>query len=470
MPHDPAVASTQPLTPACAHASCSPSRFAHHSSVLQALAGDVLQYAKMLGASDCEVEVSEGFGQAVTVRCGDVENIEYNRDKGIGVTVYLGARKGYASTSNFSSAALRETVDAALNIARYTAEDSCAGLPETGLLATREECARDLDLYHPWYIGIEEAVDAARRCEQSAFTVSPQITNSEGATVSVQEAHFIAANSRGFMGGYPSSRHYVSCSVIAGKDAAMQRDDWYSTARNPAHLSSPEAIGNYAAQRALARMGARQVKTCRVPVLFEAPLAASLIGHFVHAASGGSLYRKSSFLTNCLGARVFSPVVQISEHPHLVGGMASSLFDSDGVATRHREVVTAGELQGYFLGVYSARKLGMQSTGNAGGCHNLIVRPGSHDFAGLLRTMRRGLLVTELLGHGINYVSGDYSRGAAGFWVEDGEIAYPVEEITIAGNLKDMFRHIVEVGNDILVRGSKQVGSILIEEMKVAGG
>lgn len=447
-----------------------PARFAHSSSVLQDLAHDVLQYAKMLGASDCEVDVSEGFGQVTTVRLGDIENIEYNRDKGIGVTVYLGARKGYASTSNFSTAALRETVNAALNIARFTAEDPYAGLPEERLLATQEECALDLDLYHPWCIGIKDAIDMARRCEQSAFAVSQQITNSEGATVSVQEAHFIAANSRGFMGGYPSSRHYVSCSIIAGRDAAMQRDDWYSTSRNPVHLSAPEAIGDYAARRALARLGARKMKTCKAPVLFEAPLAASLIGHFVHAASGGSLYRKSSFLADCLGARVFSPVVQISERPHLAGGMASSSFDNDGVATRHREVVKAGELQGYFLGVYSARKLGMQSTGNAGGCHNLIVQPGEYDFSGLLRTMRRGLLVTELLGHGVNYVTGDYSRGAAGFWIEDGEIAYPVEEITIAGNLKDMFSHIVEVGNDVLVRGAKQVGSILIEEMKVAGG
>ncbi len=445
------------------------SRFAHPRPVLQQLAEDALKHAETLGASDCEVDVSEGFGQGVTVRCGDIESIEYNRDKGVGVTVYLGQRKGYASTSNFSPAALRETVAAALSIARFTAADPCAGLPEASLLATREDCRIDLDLYHPWRIGIDASIDLARRCEQAAFAVSPRIANSEGASVSIQEAHFVAANSRGFMGGYPSSRHYLSCSVIAGKGEAMQRDDWYSTARDPASIASPEAVGDYAARRALARLGARKVETCRVPVLFEAPLAASLIGNFVHAASGGSLYRKASFLVGRLGKNVFSRRVHISERPHLIGGLASSLFDNDGVATRHREVVVDGELQGYFLGVYSARKLGMQSTGNAGGSHNLIVRPGKHDFPGLLRKMRRGLLVTELLGHGINYVNGDYSRGAAGFWVENGEIAYPVEEVTIAGNLRDMFRHVVAIGNDVVVRGSKQVGSILVEEMKVAG-
>ena len=445
------------------------SRFAHPLSALQELAEDVLEHARRQGASDCEVDVSEGFGQGVTVRCGAVETIEYNRDKGIGVTVYLGQRKGHASTSDFSAAALRETVEAALNIARFTAEDPCAGLPEAGLLATRDDCAVDLDLYHPWHIGVDQSIELARRCEQAAFAVSPLVSNSEGATVSIQEGHFVAANSRGFMGGYPTSRHFVSCSVIAGKDDAMQRDDWYSTARDPRSIAAPEAIGDYAARRALSRLGARKIRTGKVPVLFEAPLAASLIGNFVHAASGGSLYRKTSFLVDALGKQVFSKNVRISESPRLRGGLASSLFDNDGVATRERDVVADGVLQGYFLGVYSARKLGLQSTGNAGGCHNLVVHPGKHDFGGLLRKMGRGLLVTELLGQGINYVNGDYSRGAAGYWVENGEIVHPVEEITIAGNLRDMFMHIAAVGNDVLVRGSKQVGSILVEEMKVAG-
>ena len=452
-----------------AAASGAESRFAHSSSLLQELASDVLKHAKALGASDCEADVSEGFGQSVTVRCGEVETIEYNRDKGIGVTVYLGQRKGHASTSDFSRAALRETVEAALAIARYTADDPCAGLPDAALMATRRQCARNLDLYHPWQIDVDASIDLARRCEQAAFAVSPEITNSEGASVSIQEGHFAAANSLGFVGGCPTSRHYLACSVIAGKEDAMQRDDWYSTARNPKDIATPEAIGDYAARRALSRLGSRKLKTCKVPVLFEAPLAASLIGNFVHAASGGSLYRKTSFLIDQLGKPVFSKNVRISERPHLRGGFASCMFDNDGVATCDREVVDDGVLQGYFLSAYSARKLGMQTTGNAGGCHNLIVHPGEHDFPGLLKHMGRGLLVTELLGQGVNYVNGDYSRGAAGYWVENGEIAYPVAEITIAGNLRDMFQRVAAVGNDVLVRGSKRVGSILIEEMKVAG-
>jgi len=431
---------------------------------------DVLAHARKSGASDCEVDVSEGFGQSVTVRCGDVETIEYNRDKGIGVTVFIGKRKGNASTSDFSRAALRETVEAALNIARFTAEDDCAGLPDASLLATREQGFADLGLYHPWLLSVEEAVELARRCEQAAFDVSPQVTNSEGASVSIQEGQFVSANSLGFMGGYPTSRHYLSCSVIAGKDDGMQRDDWYSTSRDPGQIASAEAIGDYAARRALSRLGPRKIRTCKVPVLFEAPLAASLIGSFVHASSGGSLYRKTSFLVDCLGKRIFPKGMCISERPHLHGALASSMFDNDGVATRDRELVTDGVLQGYFLSAYTGRKLGMQTTGNAGGCHNLIVKPGAHDFRGLLKKMGRGLLVTELLGQGINYVTGDYSRGAAGYWVEGGEIQHAVEEITIAGNLRDMFLNIVDVGNDVLVRGSKQVGSILIGEMKVAGG
>ena len=447
----------------------SESRFSHPLETLQQLAQDVLAHAKHLGASDCEVDVSEGFGQSVTVRCDEVETIEYNRDKGIGITVYLGQQKGHASTSDFSASALRETVEAALSIARFTAPDPCAGLPGPELLATREQAFADLDLYHPWTVSVDESVDLARRCEQAAFAVSPEVTNSEGATVSIQEGHFISANSLGFMGGYPTSRHYLACSVIAGKDETMQRDDWYSTARDARNIATPEEIGDYAARRALARLGARKIKTCKVPVLFEAPLASSLIGNFVHSVSGGSLYRKATFLVDSLGKPVFSKNVKISEQPHLPGGLSSSTFDSDGVATREREVVVDGVLNGYFLSAYSARKLGMQSTGNAGGCHNLVVKPGRHNFEALLKKMGRGLVVTELLGQGVNYVNGDYSRGAAGFWVEDGKIVHAVEEITIAGNLRDLFRHVAAVGNDVLVRGSKQVGSLIIEQMKVAG-
>lgn len=445
------------------------SRFSYRLDILREFAQDALAYARKQGASDCEVDVVEGLGQSVTVRRAAVETIEYNRDKGISVTVYLGQRKGYASTSDFSATALRETVDAALNIARFTAVDPCAGLPDAALLAPPNLSHADLNLYHPWHLSIEEAIDLAQRCEQAAFAVSDQVSNSEGATVSLQESQFISANSLGFVGGYPTSRHYLSCSVIAGKNEQMQRDDWYSTARDPQQIATPEAIGDYAARRALSRLGGRKIKTCKAPVLFEAPLAVSLIGNFTHAASGGSLYRKTSFLVDQLGKQIFSKNVQISERPHLPGGLASGYFDSDGVATSDREVVSDGVLQAYFLSTYTARKLGMQTTANAGGCHNLIVHPGTHDFRGLLKEMGRGLLVTELLGQGVNYVNGDYSRGAAGYWVEDGEIVYPVEEITIAGNLRDMFRHIVALGNDVLVRGSKQVGSILVEQMKVAG-
>ena len=440
--------------------------FSFSQDSLRAMAQDILDHAKSRGASACEADVSEGYGQSVTVRMGAVETIEYNRDKGVGVTVYLGQRRGYASTSDFSRAALHATVDAALSIARFTAPDEAAGLPEAELLARG---GMALDLYHPWPLPVDEAIDIARRCEAAAFAVSPLVRNTEGAGVSAQQSHFVSANSLGFMGGYASSRHYLSCSAIAGEGDAMQRDDWYSTHRDAAELAEPERVGEYAARRALSRLGARKIATCEAPVLFEAPLAAGLIGNFVYAASGGSLYRKSSFLLDSLGKQVFSPQVHISERPHLPRGLASSPFDDDGVATHDREVVEAGVLKGYFLSTYSARKLGMRTTGNAGGSHNLIVRPGKRDLVGLAALMGRGLLVTELLGQGVNYVTGDYSRGASGYWVENGEITHPVQEITIAGNLKEMLRGIVAVGNDVLVRGSKQVGSILVDRMTIAG-
>lgn len=433
---------------------------------MRAIAQAVLDHAAAKGATACEVDVSEGFGQTVSVRRQEVETIEYNRDKGLGVSVYLGQRRGHASSSDFSPTALQASVDAALSIARFTAEDDCAGLPDAALLATR---GMDLDLFHPWDISVESAIELARRCEQAAFDVSPLVKNSEGASISAQTSHFVSANSLGFMGGFATSRHYVSCSVIAGEGDEMQRDDWYATRRNAAEFPDAARIGDYAARRALARLGSRKLKTRKCPVIFEAPLAAGLIGSFVHAISGGSLYRKTSFLVDSLGRQVFPDFVRISERPHIRGGFASTPFDDDGVATRDREVVTDGVLQGYFLSTYSARKLGMRTTGNAGGSHNLLVQPGEHDLKGLLRAMGTGLLVTELLGQGVNYVTGDYSRGAAGYWVERGEIAYPVEEITIAGNLREMLRGIAAIGTDVEVRGSKQVGSILVERMTVAG-
>ena len=441
-------------------------RFSFSQDDLKNIAEDILKFARKRGASACEADVSEGFGQSVSVRRDEVDTIEYNRDKGVGVTIYDGQKRGYASTSDFSKEALKATVDAAVSIARFTAPDPAAGLPDEALLA--RDCP-DFDLYHPWKISTEEAIELSRRCERAAFAVSPEIRNSEGASVSMQESHFISANSLGFMGGYASSRHYLSCSVIAGEGDDMQRDDWYSTKRDPAELADAEEIGTFAARRALARLGARQIPTCEVPVLFEAPLAAGLIGAFVHAVSGGALYRKSTFLHDSLGKQVFPSHIQISERPHLPKAFASSPFDDDGVATRDREVIIDGVLQGYFLSTYSARKMGMQTTGNAGGSHNLLVKPGRHDLAGLIKQMDKGLLVTELLGHGVNYVTGDYSRGAAGFWVEKGKIKHAVEEVTIAGNLRDMFRSIVAVGNDALPRGAKLCGSVLIERMKVAG-
>jgi PmbA protein len=440
--------------------------FSYPFATLQQLAEDVLKHASAKGATACEVDVSEGFGQSVTVRCDEVETIEFNRDKGIGITIYSGQRKGYASTSDFSAQALRETVEAALDIARFTAEDDCAGLADAALMA--KDCP-DLDLYHPWALTVEEGIETARLCEQAAFDASPLVSNSEGASISTQQAHFVSANSLGFMGGYPTSRHYISCSVIAGEQDAMQRDDWYTTHRDARRLDAPGQVGRIAAERAVARLGGRKVKTGEFPVIFEAPLAGGLLGSLVHAASGGALYRKSSFLLDQLGKRIMPDFIQIVERPHIPCGLGSASFDSDGVATRDRDVVTDGVLQGYFLSTYTARKLGMQTTANAGGSHNLIIQPGELDLAGLIARMGRGLLVTELLGQGINYVTGDYSRGAAGYWIENGKIAYPVEEITIAGNLKTMLAGIVAVGNDVQVRGTKQTGSILIDRMTVAG-
>jgi len=446
------------------------SRFTYTQDQLKAFAEQVLTHARRLGASGCECDVSEGEGLSVTVRKGAVDTIEHNRDKSIGVTVYAGerpaARRGHASTSDFSPAALAQTVAAALAIARHTAVDDCAGLPDAELLARD---LPDLDLYHPWDIGTPEAIDIARRCEAAAFALSPRIRNSEGATVSAQHAQFVFANSLGFMAGFPTSRHALYAAVIAEDARGMQRDDWYSAARVPAALADGEALGRYAGERALARLGARRIGTRQAPVLFEAPLAAQLLGSFVSAASGGNLYRRATFLAGSLGKAVFASGVTVEEQPLAPRALASTPFDDEGVATRPRTVVRNGVLEGYFLGCYAARKLGMRSTGSAGGNHNLTLVPDGPDFRGMLARMHRGLLVTELLGHGVNLVTGDYSRGAAGYWVENGEIAYPVEEITIAGNLRDMFLGIAGAGSDIVVRGSRRSGSVLVHNMTIAG-
>ena len=446
----------------------SDTRFSYSISTLRQIARDILQHAQKGGASACETNVSDGFGQTVTVRQNAVETIEYNRDKGLSVTVYIGQKRGHASTSDFSPQAIGDTVAAALSIARYTADDDCAGLAEAELLARNYP---ELNLYYPWQISVEEAIELAKSCEQAGYAADKRIANSEGATISVSESQFIYANSLGFMGGYPLSRHSVSCTMIAGQGDRKQRDYWYSVARDAAGLETVQSIGEKAGKRSAARLGARKIDTREVPVLFEAPIASGLIGHFANAVSGGSLYRKSSFLLNSIGQQVFAPDIQILERPHLHKGLASGPFDDDGVATIDRNVVENGVVQGYFLGSYSARKLGMRTTGNAGGAHNLIMQNGAAmSFDALLKQMGSGLLVTELLGHGINAVTGDYSRGASGFWVENGVISHPVEEITIAGNLKDMFQGITAIGNDVVVRGSKQCGSVLIDRMTVAGG
>ncbi|MBD8625595.1 metalloprotease PmbA [Oxalobacteraceae sp. CFBP 13708] len=444
--------------------------FTHTQDQLKQLARDMLALAREQGASDAAVEISEGSGLSVSVRKGNIETIEQNKDKGLGITVYFGQRRGNASTSDFSADSLKATVEAASNIARFTAEDDCAGLPDADLIET---APRDLRLFYPWPISTEQAVELGQRCEAAAFAVDKRITNSEGASVYVQQSHFVAANSRGFLGGYPFSRHTISVAPIAGKGNGMQRDDWYTSSRDPKQLAAPEKVGRYAAERALARLNARKLNTRTCPVLFEAPLAAGLLGAFVQAVSGGALYRKSTFLLDMLGKPVFPSHIQVVEDPHLIGGVGSAPFDDEGVKTVRRKVVSDGVLQGYFLSSYTARKMGMPTTGNAGGAHNLeIVSTATRrtdDFEGMLRKLGTGLLVTELMGQGVNYVTGDYSRGASGYWVEQGVIQYPVEEITIAGNMRDMFQQIVAVGTDTLVRGNKTTGSILIENMVIAG-
>ena len=447
--------------------------FAHSRERFEQLIDDTLSYARQIGASDAAAEVSEGSGLSVSVRKGEVETVERNRDKSLGVTVYLGQRRGNASTSDFSRVALEQTVRAAYDIARFTAEDPAAGLPEAEDLATPAEAARELDLYHPWAIDADAAVQLALRCEAAAFATDRRITNSDGCGISAQQSHFYAGNTRGFRGGYASSRHSLSIAPIASVRGDMQRDAWYSSMRDPTELAAPEAVGRYAAERALARLRARKIATCEVPVLFESTLAAGLLGAYVQATSGGALYRKSTFLADSLGRAVFPGHVDIAEDPHIAKGKGSAPFDDEGVRTRARSVVQAGVVQGYFLSTYSARKLGLRTTGHAGGSQNLaltsrITAPGD-DLDAMLRKLHRGLFVTELMGQGVNYVTGDYSRGAAGYWVEDGRIVHPVHEVTIAGNLREMLRGIVAIGADAYTLGGKTIGSVLVERMKIAG-
>jgi PmbA protein len=447
--------------------------FAYSREQFQQLVEDALRIARTAGASDAGVEVSEGAGLSVSVRKGSLENVERNRDKSIGVAVYLGQRRGNASTSDFSRAALEQTVRAAYDIARFTAEDPVAGLPDEADLAPPEATQRDLDLCHPWAIDAQAAAALALRCEAAAFATDKRVTNSEGAGVSAQQSHFFMGNTRGFRGGYASSRHGISVSPIVGKGNDMQRDYWYTSMRDAAELAAPEAVGRYAAERALSRLQSCKIGTCEVPVLFESTLASGLIGAYVQATSGGSLYRKSSFLEGSLGNVAMAEHLDLHEFPHVRKGKGSAPFDDEGVTTRARRVVDGGVVQGYFLSSYSARKLGMKTTGNAGGAHNLTLSSrltkADDNLEAMLRKLHRGLFVIELIGQGVNGVTGDYSRGAAGFWVEGGRIAHPVHEITIAGNLREMLKGIAAVGADVYTSGSKTTGSVLIERMKIAG-
>ncbi len=448
------------------------SGFSYSRADFEELVDYALEHARRLGASDAGAEASEGCGLSVSVRKGELETVERNRDKSLGVTVYVGNQRGNASTSDFSREAIERTVQAAYDIARFTAQDPVAGLPEPDDVARLEE-QPDLDLFHPWDVTSEQAAELALRCERAAFDTDLRITNSEGAGVSAQQSHFFSAHSHGFRGGYASSRHSISVAPIAGRGDDMQRDAWYSSMRSALELASPEAVGRYAAERALARLKSRKIPTRECPVLFESPLAAGLLGSYVQATSGGSLYRKSSFLLDSLGKQVFPDHVDIGEDPFVRRGKGSAAFDEEGVRTRARKVVDAGRVEGYFLSSYSARKLGMHTTGNAGGSHNLSLTsrrtdPGD-DLVHMLKKLGTGLFVIELMGQGVNYVTGDYSRGASGFWVENGEIAFPVQEITIAGNLREMLMGIEAVGADVYNYGAKTVGSILINRMKVAG-
>ena len=449
------------------------SGFAYSRPLFEELVDTAVAHAKKLGATDAGAEASEGCGLSVSVRKGELENVERNRDKSLGVTVYVGHRRGNASTSDFSKAAIEQTVQAAYDIARFTAEDPFAALPDAKDIASAAKQRTDLDLFHPWAINSEQAAQLAMVCEAAALQTDKRITNSEGASVSAQQSHFFSAHTSGFRGGYASSRHSLSVSPIAGKGDDMQRDAWYSSMRNADDLAAPEAVGRYAAERALSRLNARKIATTECPVLFESPLAAGLLGSLVQALSGGALYRKSSFLLDSLGKQVLPKHIDIAEDPFVKRGKGSSPFDDEGVKVKARQVVEAGCVEGYFLSSYSARKLGMKTTGNAGGSHNLTLSSrltkAGDDLDAMIEKLGTGLFVTELMGSGVNYVTGDYSRGASGFWVEKGRIAFPVHEITIAGNMKSMLKGIAAVGADTYNYGSKTVGSILIKRMKVAG-
>lgn len=443
-----------------------PAAPAAQSADLLALVELALEEARVLGATQAEAAVSMDVGLSVSARLGEVETIEYHRDNGMAVTVYVGRRKGSASTSDLGADALRETVAKACSIASFTAEDECAGLADPQDLA-RE--IPDLDLCHPWDLTPERACEMAITCEAAAMAVDPRIRNSEGAAVSTHRGVRAYGNSHGFRGAYPGTVHSLSCAVLGSENGAMERDYWYSTTRDWRALEDAVAVGRRSGERTVRRLGSRKLPTRRVPVLFSPEVARGLIGHFIGAIRGGSQYRRASFLLDAAGERVFPDWFALSERPHMPRALASAPFDHEGVRTQDREIVEGGVLLGYVLSSYSARKLGLRTTGNAGGTHNLIVHGRGRSFEAMLELMGRGLLVTELMGQGVNGVTGDYSRGAAGFWVENGQLVHPVHEITIASNLKDMYRQIVDVGGDVDLRGGIRTGSILVAEMTIAG-
>jgi PmbA protein len=434
---------------------------------LESIIALALAEARTRGASQAEAAVSQDTGLSVTVRLGEVETLEHQRDRSMGVTVYFGQRKGSASTADFSPEAVLATVAKACSIARFTAEDSFAGLADSTLMA-REP--KDLDLYHPWDVTADKGIEIARACEAAALAFDPRINNSEGASLGTHRGLHLYGNTHGFLGGYPTTSHTLSCVVLAGTGDEMQRDYWYTTSRDWHELESAEQVGRESARRTIARLAPRKLSTRRAPVLFVPEIARGLIGHFTAAIRGSAQYRQASFLQNAAGTQVFPAGFSIAERPHIAKAAGSAAFDEEGVATRDRELVAGGVLTGYILSSYSARKLGLQTTGNAGGAHNLIVAPtGGGGFSELLAQLGTGLVVTELMGQGVNTVTGDYSRGAAGFWVQNGAIEYPVAEITIAGNLATMLRGIAAVGDDMDVRGGVRIGSVLLEEMTIAG-
>src|SRR5580692_11427040 len=435
---------------------------------LESIIERALEEARARGASQAEAAVSQDTGLSVGVRLGEVETLEHQRDRSMGITVYFGQRKGSASTADFSPDAVRATVAKACSIARFTAEDACSGLADAALMA-REPL--DLDLSHPWNLAADRAIEIAKSCEAAALEFDSRINNSEGASIGTHQGLHVYGNTHGFVGGYPTTSHTLSCVVLAGTGEDMQRDYWYSSARDWRELEAAEAIGRESARRTIARLDPRRLTTRRAPVLFVPEIARGLIGHFAGAIRGSSQYRQSSFLLNSVGRQVFPAGFAIAERPHILKAMGSAPFDEEGVATHDRELIVDGILTGYILSSYSARKLGLKTTGNAGGTHNLLVAPtlaGGMDA--MISRLGTGLLVTELMGQGVNMVTGDYSRGAAGFWVENGTLQYPVAEITIAGNLSAMFKGIAAVGDDIDTRGGVRVGSILLDEMTIAGG